>query len=136
MTEVIVAVDALQRRPRRLACLVVDRFNRGPQLAQLRHIRHRDSESLMPARDEADNVAERRLARRHAFGERRVYLGRDAAERFGIVGERLLGANRLERERPAVANSGDELLRKGDVPGGWLVAVGVRAVRVNPRGRQ
>ena len=135
LTEVVVAVDALERRPRRLGGGDAARQStRLADLGELGRLGDGGLEAGVHLGDDGPPPAPRSWARCRALGQGPVDLGGGLPEgsgRLAEVGARLGGP---ERDAPGVLDAGEELLGEGEVPGCRVVALraGVRPAPGDP----
>ena len=115
LAQVVVAVDALHRRPLGFEGARVDRLDRLPPLGDRRAPRR--------SRSRAGGATTRATASRSSrsvgtggeeLGERDVHLGGRGAERPGRSAEVLTGGRRAQRHPPGVLDARQELLREGE----------------------
>jgi hypothetical protein len=132
LSEVQVAVDALQARPGQRLGRVVHGEHRLLVLGDLGHLAGRDRDASPHA---GEGLGDGRVVGGHRaelLGEGGVHLGDGRAQLAGRGGEVGAGGGGVEGDAPGVLGPGEELLREREVAP-CLAAV---ATRVGPRGVQ
>ena len=134
LTQVVVAVDPLERGPVGLAGRTQHRLDRAPDLLELGCLHHGGVEAALHLRDDGRGLLPGRRLAPEDLGQRGVHLGRGLAEGPGRAGEVGARLRRPQGDAPGVLDARQELLREGQVTGCRRVALAAR-VRPAPRHR-